>query len=333
MAAMTVFGLHAAESHVIYFEIKDGGSRVTASGKRAIENNIVKLMTMLSEAQAKGSKSLNFSGIPITPAAKSTILQLWKYQPLKVWTDDPDIVPTVREPLLNLSNLHSYQIRNIPVRLFPIETPGKDKYSEIAINVRADGTIEDFNITMNKSQYNELIKQARTVQDLENIKVLSHWMDQLAMAYASKNLDYLRSLFDTDAIIITGVRSSSKKPVDVANFMTKETFDYYVKNRDQYMASMKRVFNNNKEIRVEFKDQDYGYNPGVLVKNNDGESTPRYYMVWCTQEWNATNYSDKGKLFVLWDFKDPENPVIMVRAWTHPDDPKQFSYKDFTLSK
>ncbi len=63
----------------------------------------------------------------------------------------------------------------------------------------------------------------------------------------------------------------------------------------------------------------------------NGEVTPRYYMVLCTQASRGTKYTDVGRLFILWDFKNPDKPVILVRAWTDPDDPKQFSDEDFKL--
>lgn len=330
IAIASVFSLIGAESNVIEFKIIGGGSSLSAATKTAMENNVVNLLTMMSEAQQRGSKALNFKGISITDAAKSSILQLWKYQPLKVESDD-GVAPYVGENLLSLGNLHSYQVRNIPVRLYPVDTPDKSKYSEISINFSSNGTITDFNISIERSQYNKLIEEAHTVQDLENRKMLVYWMDQLKMAYESKDLNFLKSLFDQDAVIITGVRASQKAG-KMAEFKQVETFDYFVKTREQYMSSMSKVFRNNKEINVNFKDQEYGYNATILVPDGQGSKMPRYYMVWCTQEWNATRYSDVGRLFLLWDFKNPEQPVILVRAWTHPDDPKQFSDEDFMLS-
>lgn len=332
MAFAGTFSVLAAESHVVEFKIVGGGTNLPASSKIAMENNVVNLLTMMSDAQARGSKTLNFSGIAISQEARSTILQLWKYQPLRVWTDDEEVTPLITENLLKINALQSYQVRNIPVRLFPVETPGKDKYSQVSVTFSAKGTIEDFNITIERQQYDKLIKDAQTVQDLENRKMLAYWMDQLKMAYESQDLNYLHRLFDKDAVIITGVRSSKNTGVET-KFKAQETFDYYVKNREQYMASLEKVFDNNKEIHVNFLNQEYGCNETALVTDRNGEKMPRYYMVWCTQEWNGSSYSDVGRLFVLWDFKNPDQPLIMARAWTAPTDPKQFSCEDFELNQ
>lgn len=330
LALATVAGAYAAKSDVIEFNIVGGGTTVSDAAKRSMEDNLVSLLTMMSRARANNSNSLNFSGIRITDSAKSTILQMWKFQPLQVWDDDGE-APAVDENLLNIAAVKSYQVRNIPVRIFPRETPGKDMYREVAVNFASDGTITDFNITMERQQYNDIIQGGVTVQDVENRKMLAYWMDQLKMAYESKDLAYLKQLFDKDAVIITGVRAN-KSTGKAAEFRDKEKFDYFVKTREQYMSSMDRVFKNNREIHVNFKDQEYGCNELMTVTDRNGEDMPRYYMVWCTQEWNATRYADVGRLFVLWDFKNPEAPVIMVRAWTHPDDPKQFSDEDFRLN-
>lgn len=331
-AILSTMSVMAAESDVLEFQITGGGTNLSATSKMRMEDNAVRLLTMMSEAQARNSKSLNFRGIDISEKAKNTIVQMWKFQPLRVWTDDEDVPPLIAENLLNISSVNSYQVRNIPVRLFPVETPGKDKYSEVAINLSANGTIVDFNITIERNQYDHIVKDAKTVQDLENRKMLAYWMDQLRMAYESKDLNYLNSLFDKDAMIITGVRSSRRTGTEV-KFSSTETFDYYVNNKTQYLSKLKRIFSVNKKVRVNFRDQEYGCNETATVTDRNGEEMPRYYMVWCTQDWMASKYSDTGRLFVLWDFKVPDKPVILVRAWTSPDDPKQFSIDDFDLNE
>lgn len=330
MFLIGITSANAAESHVVELVISDGASSISPSAKRAMEENAVKLLTMMSDAQAAESKTLNFKGIPITPGAKTTILQMWKHMPLRIWEDD-GVAPLISQNLLRIQGVNSFQIRNIPVRLFPADKPGNSKYSEVAINFTANGTIEDFNITIEKNQYDRLVGGAITVQDVENRKMLAFWMDQLKMAYESHDLERLKTMFDKDAVIITGVRTNRKASHN-PEFKSLETFEYYVKNYEQYMASLKRVFRNNKRIVVNFKDQEYGMNELYTVKDENGEDAPRYYMVWCTQEWTGTTYSDTGRLFILWDFKKPDEPVIMVRAWTHPNDPKQFSDQDFNLT-
>lgn len=326
------FAVNAAESNVLEFEIVGGTNGISPSVKRAMEENTVKLLTMLSDKQRSGAKAPDFSGISISPDAQNTIRQMWKYQPLRVWADIDNTLPLIQENLLRIQGVNSYQVRNIPVRIFPKDTPGKDKRSEVAINFSPDGTIVDFNITMEKSQYNKLIEDAINVQDVENRKMLAYWMDQLKMAYDSKDLKTLMQMFDKDAIIVTGVRATSKLEMNQENlFLSKPKFNYYLKNYEQYMQSLKDVFQKNKNITVVFKDQEYGYNEVIRMFGENGEVTPRYYMVWCTQDWRGTKYSDVGRLFILWDFKNPDKPVILVRAWTDPDDPKQFSDEDFKL--
>lgn len=325
--------VNAAKSNVLEFDITGGTYGISPSVKRAMEENTVKLLTMLSDRQLAGSKTLDFSGISISPVAQTTIKQMWKYQPLRVWVDDGDELPLIQQNLLRIQGVNSYQIRNIPVRVFPNDTPGKNRKSEVAINFSPNGTIVDFNITIEKSQYENLLADAVSVQDVENRKMLAFWMDQLKMAYDSKDLPTLMKMYDKEATIVTGVRATRKANINPeALFVSNAKYNYYVKNYEQYMQSLKDVFKKNKNITVDFRDQEYGYNEIITMTDENGEVTPRYYMVWCTQDWKGTTYSDVGRLFLLWDFKNPDEPVILVRAWTEPDDPKQFSDQDFTLS-
>lgn len=295
-----------------------------------MERNLVKLMTRLSESQSKGAKTLDFSDIKITPAAQGVINQLWRHQALRVWTDDETVVPYVEAVLLRINGANSYQIRNVPVHLFDRESSGSRKYSEAAVSFSADGAIVDFNITIDKQQYDRLIQGSRSVTDLENRKMMIYWMDQLKMAYESKDLDYLNSLFDKDAVIITGVRSKQRTGVET-KFKTTENFNYHVKSRDQYIQSLKKIFKINKHIRLQFLDQEYACNSSEIITDANGDEMPRYYCVWCVQDWSATKYHDVGNLFVLWDFKNPEKPVILARVWSKLEDNKRFTFEDFVL--
>lgn len=323
--------LWAAESHVIEFLITGGGTALKQKARQDMETNAVKLLTMMSEAM-DNSQPLNFKGIGITKDAQATILKMWGHVPMKVWDDDGE-VPLVEENLLKIGSLNSYQIRNIPMRVFPEETPGESKYSEVAINFTPDGKIEDFNITIDKEQYKQMMKQAQSisVQTEENMNMVAHWMDQLKSAYESKDREYLERLFDNDALIITGVRKTNRTGKET-EFKKKEDYEYSIKTKAEYLKKLQKVFDHNKVIKVDFIDQEYACYKGTMIEDKYGEYTPRYYQVWCTQEWKATNYEDVGRLYVLWDFKNPEQPLILVRAWTKPDDDREFNITDFKLA-
>jgi len=302
-------------------EIRDGVFSETLKVK--MENQLEKLLVMMNESQRDNKKSLNFRGIDITQEARQTILQLWKYQRMHVWVDVEDEDVYICEDGIRFGT-DGYQIRNIPMHIYPVDgTTPKDEYTEVCVNFNGQGKIVDFNVTLAQQQYKEIVKNAIDVQDEYNRKMLIHWMEQLATAYNQRDMQFFRNVFSEDALIITGVRKFNRQKTDV-RIKDQERFEYNIKTKEEYLAKLNEIF-------------DVKKNPSInIVFGNDAEyrrhgGNPRYYMVDVTQYWNTTGYSDVGHLFVLWDFKDPDRPQILVRAWQHPDDEKRWSARDFNL--
>lgn len=302
----------------VTFELIRGIENGTVKSK--IESETTKLLTMLNERQSDNKDDLSFKGISITEEAKQTILLLWKFQHMRVWQDVEGEEPYIAETCLRFGR-KGYQVRNIPMRLYPVENNGEDDdYTEICINYDLSGNIVDFNITMAKQQYQDILKSAINVEDEYNRMVIAHLMEQLRTAYNQKNLQFFKDIFSEDAIIITGVRKFRLEKTE-ARIKDQAKYEYNVSTKAQYVESLSRVFKKNNVINVVFgNDAKY---------KRDGSA--RYYMVDVTQYWNSSTYSDEGRLFLLWDFNDPDNPQILVRAWQHTDDDKHFSFKDFKL--
>ena len=74
------------------------------------------------------------------------------------------------------------------------------------------------------------------------------------------------------------------------------------------MANLSRIFNNNKQIRVTFDEIEVMRHP----VNVD------FYGVTLHQGYTSDNYHDDGYLFLLWDFRNEQQPQIHVRTW-QPD--------------
>lgn len=290
--------------------------------KANIESQTTRLLEMLNEAQEADKNTLNFKGLLINDEARQTILLIWKYQHMHVWLDEGEEEAYIEENVLTMRG-NQFQVRNIPMRMQTVKGPEKKEYNEVSINFDRNGNIVDFNITMSKQQYGEILKNAVDVEDEYNRKMLAHWMDQLQTAYNMRDLSFFEDIFSEDALIITGTRKMKRERTDV-RLKDQVSFEYNISTKQEYLSKLKnKIFNTkiNPQINIQFTDKKYRRHGG----------NPRYYMVDCTQHWNTTTYSDVGHLFVIWDFKDPERPQILVRVWQHPDDTKRYTAKDFVL--
>jgi len=185
--------------------------------------------------------------------------------------------------------------------------------------------VEDVTFTFNENKKIECVafglgSQAKT--DIFN-KGVGAWSDYAKMviatflenyktAFALKRLDYLESVFDDNATIITGhiIKKAPKTALEGESYITSnnQLIKYTRQTKSEYMRKLKMCFQSNQFINIRFADND-------VVKMGAGGET---YGIQIKQDYYSTNYGDHGYLFLMVDFNDPENPSIKVRTW-QPD--------------
>jgi len=301
--------LHAQDQ--VAFEITDGAP--TAPIKNNIERNTARLLTAINAAEST-STDINFNGIGISDFAANSIAMYWANIHFRVVDDD--IVERCNI-LRTHGRIRGYEVGNIAIEMKPFDaTYEQDINQEINISYDSHGNISDFVISMGMHQYSKILKNCVTVEDLEERMVIMSFVTQFMNAYGQKNLSFMNNVFSDNALIITGHRVLSKKG---EVFSTPSQFEYTKQTKQQYLAGLKRVFANNAYVNVAFDN--------IEIERN--ESKPYIYGVTCTQRYYSSSYKDVGKLTMIWNFKDPENPEINVRVWQASDDPKVFSVYDF----
>ena len=142
--------------------------------------------------------------------------------------------------------------------------------------------------------------------------VIATFLENYKTAFALKRLDYLESVFDDNATIITGhiIKKNPKSNIEGQSCLAdnKPLIKYTRQTKSEYLRKLKMCFQSNQFINIRFADND-------VVKMGAGGET---YGIQIKQDYYSTNYGDHGYLFLMVDFNDPENPSIKVRTW-QPD--------------
>lgn len=144
------------------------------------------------------------------------------------------------------------------------------------------------------------------VQFLENYKT----------AYALKRIDYLKSIFDDDAVIIVG-HVTRKMVADNAGkdmptkYRSQEVVKRIQYSKEQYMKNLEACFRSNEYVNIRFANND-------VRKAKDSEE----YGIQIKQDYYSTNYGDQGYLYLQVDLEEPDKPIIKVRTWQPEPDPK-----------
>lgn len=159
---------------------------------------------------------------------------------------------------------------------------------------------------MNKGVWEEKSRMA-IMQFLENYKT----------AYALKRLDYIRSVFDDDAIIITGTvikRATPEFVLENKSHISTVGNQIIKRNRqtkDQYIKNLARCFERNEFVNIQFANND------VQKMGKGGE----VYAIQISQDYYSSTYGDKGYLMLMVDINNPDKPIITLRTWQPDKDP------------
>lgn len=289
---------------------------VSQQVREKIEKNGSLLLTELNNAQGEKRTSLRLQGIDIAPDAAESLILMWEICPFRC--DELEVI----EPCLNTKA--GFQVRNIPMIMEPRagERFDEDRYQEVVLNYDHNGRITDFCFALSSVRYKQIMRSNLEVTDLRRRSMVVDFVEQFRTAYNRKDLGFLKDIFSDDALIITGKviqRTSSDGSIKL-----KPDIQYTSYSKEQYIDNLTKVFERNARINIVFED----------VKVNKHRENDDIYGVKLIQHWNASGYSDKGYLFLIWDFSNEDKPQIHVRTWQPFEETakeKVFDLADFNV--
>ncbi len=265
-----------------------------------MENNLSRVLTEVNAAQRE-RRPLNLNGMPMNDFAKNGLRMLWAN--IYFYCDDEYVV----DRLWNFTN--GFMARSIPVIITPEgEDFGSGFFQEVVVEFDSNGTITDFRFAMDAA-VGESMEQGGDAVDLERRMQILAYCDRFRTAYNTKDIGFLEQVFSDDALIITGKVVTARQ----GDLAPRPTVTYKKYDKTQYLNNLRRAFARNKWIEVKFSQiGEHGDGERAVTRSTEN---PNIYGVRLHQEWNSSTYSDKGYVFLLWDFTDEEHPVIHVRTW------------------
>lgn len=235
--------------------------------------------------------------------AKNGLRMLWAN--IFFYCDDEYVV----DRLWNFSN--GFMARSIPIIVTPEgEDFGSGIFQEAVVEFDSKGRISDFRFAMDAA-VGESMEQGGDAVDMERRMQILAYCDRFRTAYNTKDIAFLEQVFSDDALIITGKVVTARQ----GDMAPRSTVTYKKYDKTQYLNNLRRAFARNKWIEVKFSQiGEHGEGGGERAVTRSTEN-PNIYGVRLFQEWNSSTYSDKGYVFLLWDFTDELHPVIHVRTW------------------
>lgn len=140
---------------------------------------------------------------------------------------------------------------------------------------------------------------------------IATFIENYKTAFALKDIDYIKSIFDDYAIIVTGrMAYRAPKNAELSN-MGQRMVTYTQYNKEQYIKRLEEQFRQKKFINLRLTDV------GVKLLGRGDET----YALRIKQDYFSSTYADTGYLFLMVDMNNPSAPLIKVRTWQPHRDP------------
>jgi len=183
---------------------------------------------------------------------------------------------------------------------------------DVVFTFNKDGKIDCIAFGLDEKAKNDILSKGKWTPEAR--QTLIGFLETYKTAYALKRIDYLRTIFDDDAVIIVGHVANKMVSVSNDNGKTMRNQKYITTNRytkDQYLRNLERCFRSNEFINIRFANND--------VRKAKGEEE---YGIQIKQDYYSATYGDEGYLYIQVDLEDRKQPIIKVRTWQPEPDPK-----------
>jgi len=231
------------------------------------------------------------------------------FKALKELVEKTGLFSTIREYRTRLLETATdrYEVRGLKVRVNLNGTSG-DPIQELVFSVNPRLYIDNVQFAIEMNHYNRILEKGLAVEDLAKRQQILDFLEEFRTAHSRKDINFLERTYSDDALIIVGRVLQKKEGED--DYMKRSTLGdsviQFIKlSKREYVDRLREVFKSTSFVRVIFDEA----NVTRHSKYAD------IYGIQVKQRWSSSSYGDEGYLFIMMDFKNPQAPLIHVRAW------------------
>ena len=298
LLSLMVCGVQAQQ---VKFTIQDGLSN--QSLKSSMESSISSLLTEINAA-CRENRPLRLGSFSMADKARKQLNYLWDNFAHFSCDFDTNVTKC-------LETVNGYEVREIYVTLHPADASqfSGERSREFTLGFAQDRTITSARLAMENNSYQEVLSRGGDVADVRRRMEILSFVEDFRSYYDEKDINALEQIYSDDALIITG-KVVMKKDMGDRQARLRPEIKYNKQTKAEYIQHLRRIFANNKYIKVKFDDISVMAHP---AKDN-------FYGVTLRQNWKSSSYEDDGYVFLLWEFPDENDPrgshpLVHVRTW------------------
>ena len=270
-----------------------------ASGLKAVDNvgEYDKIMGIITDA----IKSRNYASVQslFTPAGWTTFKQLIDYGTARLYGTPKYTYVGYGDKVI---------CRGLPMN-FSFKANRRRFMEEVTFMFNANRKIDNVAFGLGEQAEQDILMKGDW-SDLARV-ALMNFLEDYKTAFALKDINYLESVFDDNAVIVVGKELRRLKNQDTGVQLNEKTYKYATYTKEQYLKNLRYSFRSQEFINIRFANND------VIKLGKGGE----IYGIQIKQDYYSSSYGDTGYLFLMVDLNDPEKPIIKVRTWQPERDP------------
>ena len=270
-----------------------------ASGLKAVDNvgEYDKIMGKITDA----IKSRNYASVQslFTPAGWTTFKQLIDYGTARLYGTPKYTYVGYGDKVI---------CRGLPMN-FSFKANRRRFMEEVTFMFNANRKIDNVAFGLGEQAEQDILMKGDW-SDLARV-ALMNFLEDYKTAFALKDINYLESVFDDNAVIVVGKELRPLKNKDTGVQLNEKTYKYATYTKEQYLKNLRYSFRSQEFINIRFANND------VIKLGKGGE----IYGIQIKQDYYSSSYGDTGYLFLMVDLNDPEKPIIKVRTWQPERDP------------
>lgn len=223
------------------------------------------------------------------------------------------------KPELKIELAGNYVVgKSLPVT---VTYQGGHKVSEeIVCRFNSDDKIESVAYALSRRAEDDIFRQNEW--DLSARYAILHFMEDYQTAYALKRLDYIKSIYSDDAVIIRGeLKNKGGRATDSGNFFMTDEFTYTKETKDEFIETLRKQFAAKRYIKLTFEDNEIREQSGVYQN---------IFWIEIKQFYSSSNYNDDGYLTLMIDMREAD-PMIKVRTWAPGKIPLKELMRRYTI--
>lgn len=258
----------------------------------------------------KAISTKNYSGIDdlFTPDGKRVFDKLIRYGKVRI------LGKATRDTYAFYPFRDEVMCRSIPMSF--TFSKGRQFTEDVTFTFNKQGKVESVGFGLGSIARKDIFAKEGAAWTDDKKMVIANFLENYRTAFALKELDYIESIFDDDAVIIVGHVTKKLEKVpgsgDGMGFATRQQVTYAQKSKSEYMEQLRRCFNSQEYINIRFTDTD-------VERSGIGGET---YAIQLRQDYVSQTYGDQGYLFLFIDFNDIDKPLIHIRTWQPERNPE-----------